>query len=154
LAFNYLFAGFILVGMLISLPWFKDSLSLPGGKAGLISAETPVEATQFLVQEQLPGPLFHFMPFGSYLIWAAQPEYPVFVDSRIELYPQEIWQHYLAISAGQGDWEGRLGDYGINTLMLNPQFQRSLVRAADASSRWELVYQDGNAVLFVRESRR
>ncbi len=151
---NYVFAGLVLVGVLISLPWFKGGLGLPEEKTGVISSETPVEATRFLLQEGLPGPLFHHISFGSYLTWAAQPAYPVFVDPRIELYPPEIWRDYMEISAGPCDWEARLDGYGINTLMLNPRAQRSLIEAAGESPHWRLVYEDASAVLFTRESWR
>jgi hypothetical protein len=67
------------------------------------------------------------MSFGSYMIWAAQPTYKVFVDSRIELYTPEIWQDYLSISNALGDWEQTLGEYEVNSLMLSPSEQALLV---------------------------
>lgn len=151
LLLNYVFAGLIMAGVLVSLPWFKGSLGLPEAKAGLLSSETPVDATNFLLQNRPPPRLFHEMSFGSYLIWAAHPEYSVFVDPRIELFPAQIWQDYLAISAGRCDWEQHLNEYGINTLMLSPQVQGSLVEAATESPHWQLVYEDLQGVVFVRE---
>ena len=146
-----LLAVMLTAGALVTLPWFKERLPLPPAKAGLISAETPVAATEFLLREHLPGPLFHAMPFGSYLVWAAQPNYPVFVDSRIELYPVEVWLDYLHISAARCGWEERLARYGVRTLMLSPQEQPALVAAARASPHWHRVYEDTAAVLFVRQ---
>ena len=146
-----LLAVMLTASALVTLPWFKERLPLPPAKAGLISAETPVAATEFLLRERLPSPLFHAMPFGSYLVWAAQPEYPVFVDSRIELYPVEVWLDYLHISAAGCGWEERLARYGVRTLMLSPQEQPALVAAARASPRWRQVYEDTAAILFVRQ---
>ncbi|MGQ9717771.1 MAG: hypothetical protein ACUVR6_08790 [Anaerolineae bacterium] len=136
-------------GALVTLPWFKERLPLPPAKAGLISAETPIAATEFLLRERPPGPLFHAMPFGSYLVWAAQPDYPVFVDSRIELYPVEVWLDYLHISAAGCGWEERLARYGVRTLMLSLQEQPALVAAARASPRWQQIYEDPAAVILV-----
>lgn len=141
-------AALLTLGAIISLPWFKERLPLPSAKAGLLSAETPVAATEFLLREHPPGPLFHAMPFGSYLIWAAQPDYPVFVDSRIELYPVEVWLDYLQISAATCGWEERLARYEVRTLMLSPQEQPALVTAARASPHWRLIYEDETAVIF------
>jgi hypothetical protein len=152
LLLNYVLAGFVLLGVCFSLPWFKDRLGFLGEKSGLLSSETPVEATRFMLEEGLPAPVFHDMSFGSYLIWAAQPVYPVFVDSRIELYPVEIWQDYLEISAAKGGWEAKVDRYGINTLMLSPSTQRLLVEAVSESSHWQLVFEDAHSVLFVRVS--
>ena len=147
---NTVFVIVILLLGLVSLPWFKSALPLPEMKAGLISAETPLEATQVLLDERPPGQLFHAMSFGSYLIWAAQPDYPVFVDSRIELFSTEVWLDYLAISNAQGDWEQKLIDYGVNSLMLSPTEQQGLVLAARESNQWRVIYQDATAVIFTR----
>lgn len=154
LLINYLIASFVLLGVVFSLPWFKGNLTFLGQKAGLLSFETPVEATRVMIREQLPAPVFHDMSFGSYLIWAAHPEYLVFVDPRIELYPPEIWQDYLAISAAAADWEDRLDKYGINTLFLSSETQWPLIKAARESQHWRLVYQVTPAVIFVREVHR
>jgi hypothetical protein len=148
-AINLAILGFLLFIAVISLPWFKHVLRFPAPKAGLISAETPVEATRFLLDEHPPPPAFHALSFGSYLIWAAQPDYRVFVD-WLEAYPPEIWHDYLLISnAGRG-WNERLQSYGVRTLMLSPEEQPTLLDTIKARSDWQEVYQDPNAVIFVR----
>jgi hypothetical protein len=147
---NLILAGSVMVGVVVSLPWFKSALALPALKAGLLSTETPVEATQFLLREKPPEPLFHDVTFGSYLIWAADQEYAVFVDPRIELYPPSVWQDYIQISAAQPGWEEKLEGYGVNTLMLSWQNQAPLVSAALESTHWETVYQDKDAILLVK----
>lgn len=144
---NALIAMLLILGAIISLPWFKSFLSLPAAKADLISRETPVEATEFLLDTLPAGPLFHDMGFGSYLIWAAQPDYHVFVDPRIELYPLDLWLDYLRISTARWDWEERLVDYGVHTLMLSPATQAPLVEAARHSTNWREVYTDHAAVI-------
>ena len=88
------------------------------------------------------------MGFGSYLIWAAYPDYQVFVDPRIELFPFEIWEDYIALSNALPGWEERAGTYGIRTLLLNPDRQALLVAAAEASQNWILAYEDQSAVIF------
>ncbi|MEA3338247.1 MAG: hypothetical protein U9R25_20350 [Chloroflexota bacterium] len=147
---NYLIAAGLVVGMVFSTPWLKDRLPLPAFRRNLISDETPVVATDFMKQQQLPGKLFHEMGFGSYLIWAAYPDYQVFVDPRIELYPLSLWQEYQSLSAAEGDWQQRLVDMGVNTLMLGPKNQRGLVEAARQSPNWRQVYTDPAAVIFIR----
>jgi hypothetical protein len=134
--------------------WFgmvaAPAVAEPPAKAGLISAETPVAATAFLLRERPPGPLFHALSFGSYLIWAAQPDYPVFVDPRLELYPMAIWEDYLAISGGAPDWEARLARYGVRLLMLSPAEQPALMVAVAGSPRWERIYRDDAAEIWRR----
>jgi hypothetical protein len=146
---NWLFLGIILTFALITLPWFKEQLPMPQAKAGLISGETPVQATEYILETRPPGNIFHAMSFGSYLIWAAQPEYRVFVDGRIELYSQEVWGDYLEISNAVGDWEAQLDGYGVHTLMLSWSEQPNLVAAVLASNGWQLVFEDNAALVFL-----
>jgi len=147
---NTALTSLLAVSVVITLPWFKSCLPLPDPKTDLISRETPIEATRFMLEQGLSGPIFHEMGFGSYLIWAAQPAYPVFVDPRIELYPLELWVDYLTISAAQDDWEQALTRYNIRTLMLSPASQPLLIEAARAAPRWVERYADDVAVILTR----
>jgi len=137
----------LLLGALLSLPWFKACLPLPPEKAPIISSETPIEATAFLQQNPQPGQLFHAMSFGSYLIWATQPNYPVFVDSRIELYPLEIWREYIKISNADCGWEQLLDKYHVQTLFLSIQDQPNLINATKFHPSWERIYEDDHAII-------
>jgi hypothetical protein len=147
---NILFAILIILMGVISLPWFKSFLPLPAAKAGLISAETPIQATQVLLEKNPPGRVFNAMSFGSYLIWAAYPHYQVFVDSRIELFPEKVWMDYLGISNAEGDWQTSLNNYGVNTLMLSPVEQPALIIAIEKSKNWQRIYQDDIASIYSR----
>ena len=143
----------ILLGLMAvaSLPWFKAYLPLPEKKAGLISSETPIDGTNYLIEHHLPGPVFNNIAFGSYLIWAAQPDYKVFVDPRLELYSLSVWQDYIMVGQGQDNWEKCLNRYGIKTLFLNPSEEANLVRLAMQSKKWSMVYQDTHSIIFVKE---
>ncbi len=140
--------------MVVSLPWFKDRLPFPAQKAGLISAETPVAATRFLLQHHLPPQVFHSADDGSYLIWAATPEVRVFADPRVELYPTRLWNTYHALSRGGAGWQRTLDAYGVNTLLLSRRQQPGLVAAAAASADWQQVYADSTSVICVRRGTR
>jgi hypothetical protein len=149
---NVTLVGLLLLGAFVSLPWFKALWPLSSDKVGLISAETPVAATEFLLRERPPGNLFHAMGFGSYLIWAAHPAYPVFVDPRIELYTVELWMDYVSLSTAAPGWEERLDQYGIQTLMLNPEEQMGLLNATRESGQWDEIYTDSASVILTRKN--
>lgn len=149
---NGLIAGLLLLMALFSLPWFKDALPLMPQKRGLLSGETPVDATRFLLEARPPGHLFHTLSFGSYLDWAASTQYPVFVDSRLELYPPDVWQDYIAISNSLPDWEARLARYDVQTLMLSPAEHGPLIVTARAAG-WQETYADAAAVILTRPQR-
>ncbi len=147
---NAIFAVTLLLLAFVSLPWFKSALPLAAQKKGLVSTETPVEATRYMLENNLPPQVFHDMAFGSYLVWAGQPAFKVFVDSRVELYPMTVWDDYWSLTNAASNWEELIDQYGIQTLMLEPEKQIELIRAASASPGWELVYQDHAAVIFTR----
>lgn len=147
---NMILTSFLALLAFFSLPWFKQYWPVLPEKAGLISYDTPVAATNFLLENHPEGYIFNDMAYGSYLIWAAQPDYKVFVDSRIELYSDDIWMDYLAITNAQPDWEELLDKYKVNTLMIGVKDQAPLVDAVKASSAWQEVYMDPVAVVFTR----
>ena len=150
---NAILALGLLALVVVTLPWFKDRLPMSPQKAGLISAETPVAATDYLLRHHLPPPVFADMAYGSYLIWAAQPAYKVFCDPRIELYPERIWGDYEMVSEAGPDWEDILNRYGVQTLMLDRALQPQLVAAASGSQQWRPAYQDGHTIMLVRRAR-
>jgi hypothetical protein len=135
---------------IFSLPWFKQHWPVIQEKRGLIASSTPIEATQFLIDSNLPAPIFHDMGFGSYLTWAAAPGYRVFVDPRIELYPAEVWDDYLKINAAASDWQQLLDQYRIQTLLLYRKDQADLIGKVSKSDIWGQQYQDATAVIYTR----
>lgn len=146
---NQALACFLLGATLLGLPFWKSHFPLSPAKRGLLSTETPVAATEVLLRTAPPGPLFNAMAFGSYLEWAA-PGYPVFVDTRIELFPLALWQDYLTISQARPGWETRLAAYGVNTVLLDRQEQAALEAALRAAPAWCLIHADETAALFTR----
>jgi hypothetical protein len=148
---NRIFITVLLLAGFISLPWFKQYLPLPPLKAGIYSSETPFDATKFLISAQLPNPLFNAMSFGSYLIWEAQPYFPVFIDPRIDLYDASTIVEYITASSAGEDWQEILDQYGIQTIMASPQEQAGLIEALDDSQLWIRIYTDSAAVIFGRK---
>ncbi len=147
---NLAVLGLIVSLAVFSLPWFKQLWPVIPEKRGLLAYNTPIEATKFLLDANLPGPVFHDMGFGSYLTWSAVPRYRVFVDPRIELYPAEIWEDYLKLNTAPPDWQKLLEKYGIQTLMLYRKDQVLLIDAVEKSGSWVQQYQDPTAVIFTR----
>ena len=145
------YAMLALVGVLafLSLPWFRPYLPLPEDRRAYLSPETPVEAVAYLRTLPSPRRVFHSEGSGSYMIWAS-PEVPVFVDTRIELYPEEHWRDYLAVSGARYDWQAILERHGVDTLLLHREKQEHLIEAATAASGWERGYEDEQMVIIER----
>jgi hypothetical protein len=148
---NAMLIGLLGLLLLIGLPWVKPML-LPPSFGALLSEDTPVAAVEFMRGEPArPRHLFHTEGFGSYLMWAA-PEQPVFIDTRIELYPYEQWVDY--INLGQANNVAQLlHKYDIDGLLLNKKRQAALVEVARADPAWQMRYEDEQAIYLVRVAR-
>ena len=127
-------------------PWTKARLPLPEKVAVAVTPDTPVAAATWLRQHPQGGPLFNEMGYGSYLIWAV-PEVPVFIDTRVELYPLAQWNDYAAISGGRYDYEALLARWGVGRVMADKVRQPALVAALRQNPRWQVVYEDERTVI-------
>jgi hypothetical protein len=148
---NSAILGLLALFLLICLPWFKPALDLPPELGALTSKDTPIAGTAALRSDpDRPERLFHDLPYGSYLIWAA-PEQPVWIDPRIELYPIEQWRAYQALSGGQRV-EELLAEYAIDGLLLSITNQPDLVAyVREHQDQWSIRYEDAHTVYAVKQ---
>jgi hypothetical protein len=143
----------VLVGMLglmlvAALPWFKPAL-FPPSVGALLTDDTPVEALAALrAQPDRPRRLFHTESAGSYQIWAA-PEHPVFIDTRIELYPYQQWRDYINLGQAN-DVPALLQKYNIDGLLLDIKRQGPLVEHIRQEQGWVKRYEDKRLIYFTR----
>jgi len=144
---NLAVAGLVGVLAMLSLPWIRSYLPVAGASEPLVSGDTPAAAVGFVRGLSQPRRVFHSESYGSYMIWAS-PEIPVFIDTRVELYPAQQWFDYLSISRARYDWEALLDAYEIDTLLLQRGKQDDLIRAASAARQWDRAYEDERAVVF------
>lgn len=144
---NRLLAGFLLLLVVATLPWWKTSLGLSPQLGNLFAPQTPFEAVAALRAEpHRPQRLFHELGFGSYLIWAA-PEQRVFIDPRIELYPFEQWRDYIRLGQGH-DLDALQARYGFDGWLVDPVKQEPLLKALADHPGWEQVFATSEAVYF------
>lgn len=139
---NVLLVAMVAVIALLATPWLKGMLPLPANLRGTLGADTPVATAEAVHEHGLTGRVFHQMESGGYLAWRLWPEIEIFIDPRIELYPGEVWQDYLQISAGRPGSQELLDRYDVQLLVLNRSFQGGLVQQIQPSPLWEWVYEN------------
>jgi hypothetical protein len=150
-ALNAVLIGLLGLMLALALPWLKPAL-LPPSVGALLTKDTPVEAVSFLrSQPDRPRRLFHSEAYGSYLIWAA-PEQPVFIDTRIELYPYQQWRDYINLSQGS-NVATLLQKYQIDGLLLSVEHQEGLIEAIRREGGWVERYADEQSVYFTRSAK-
>jgi hypothetical protein len=139
-----------LVGILVVafLPWWRLIGARPVESELLY--RTPVGITNAVSRLVPPGArLFVDQPYGSWFELAL-PGDPVFVDSRIELFPTSVWSQYFDVTEGRSNWEEVLMKWGVDAVVANPSDQRHLIAFIGRSPKWQLVYSDRDGLVFVR----
>jgi hypothetical protein len=141
---NAVLAAAMAAGVLVAIPRGDRAL------AGPILRGAPVGLTREAAGILEPGTrLFVAQAWGSWFELAV-PAVPVFVDSRIEIYPRRVLDDYLAIASGREGWQGLLDRYGVEAAVLNEDQTSGLIARMGADPGWTLVYQDEDGFLFVR----
>jgi hypothetical protein len=116
----------------------------------LVSPHTPTGAARYLATHPA-GRMFNELGYGSYFMWAV-PELKVFIDPRIELYPQGIWKDYVDISNGVRI-PLLLQKYAIDLVVLDTQIQPELSLALTSDPGWQRVYSDANAEIWAQAAK-
>ena len=75
----------------------------------------PVDAANWIAQQQPVGPMFNSYNWGGYLLWRLWPQYPVYTDGRTDLYDNAFLQEYLTMVTGNADAPKLFDERGIKS---------------------------------------
>ncbi len=117
-----------------------------------LSQTFPVKACDFIRDHGLPQPLFNEYSWGSFLTWYL-PEYPVAIDSRLDLYGDELTEGYFKVIAGGERLDAYPALGNAQTLLLPKQsgMVKALTTLPVLSSQYHLAYSDDLAAVFTRQ---
>lgn len=117
-----------------------------------ISAMFPVKACAYIAQNHLPAPMFNAYSWGGFLTWYL-PDYPVAIDSRIDLYGDEILSRYFTVTSGGDRLDADPTLAAARTLLLERQsgMAKALTSLPALNAQYRLVYSDDQAAVFVRQ---
>lgn len=141
----------VLVGVIVLVSLAKVLLVLDTKTVSEAQVEfLPVKVSEYLKQNQPPGPMFNSYNWGGYFIYML-PETPVFVDGRTDLYGDDFLSNdYLKTAVGAPGWQDTLNRYGINMVVM--EADSGLARSLRTEPGWKLGYEDKQAVVFTREA--
>lgn len=111
----------------------------------------PVEAVKNLESIRGEGPVYNQFEWGGYLLYAAWPEVPVFIDGQTDFYGEELTKQYSRIREVQPGWQDLLDEHGISWALIPPD--APLASALELHPEWNLTYRDSTAVSYVRAPR-
>ena len=116
-----------------------------------VSIRNPIAAVEFLKSNHLPGPIYNRYGWGGYLIYHLYPEYRVYIDGRADVYGDAFFAEAMRVYDGLGNWREPLDRYGVRTVIIDPNVAMSTLLRNDRE--WSKVYEDDQAVIFVRGAR-
>jgi len=110
-------------------------------------------AVDWIARERPPGPIYHRMGDGGFLIWRLWPTYPVLADGRLEVYGEALYEDLEVTGDGGPDTFQRLdARYRFGTALIHFGLFRdlSLLSWLGVQPEWRLVHLDEVAAVFVR----
>jgi hypothetical protein len=117
------------------------------GLDAAMSSVFPVKAVNFLRQNPQPGPLYNTFDWGGFLTWY-MPDYPVAIDGRTDLYGDDLDMRFFNSERGDDSYinDPYLNESGVVLL----QKQKPLATILSGDQRFQKIYEDRLAVVFVR----
>jgi hypothetical protein len=109
----------------------------------------PVAAVEFMRGRQLPQPVFNEYGWGGYMIWNLYPDYRVYIDGRADVYGDAYLEEFLKTHDGRTGWRVPLEREGVRTVVVKPDVPLASLLRQEAG--WRNVFEDEQAVIFVRE---
>ncbi len=108
----------------------------------------PLAAVKFLQREHVAGNMFNNDEFGDYIIFAAWPQYRVFMDGRSDMYGEKLGRAYFEVANAQPGWKEVLKRYNIDWVIFDTN--SALTAALREQIDWQPIYSDKVATIFIR----
>ncbi len=139
-----------LVGLLVgAVPFGRGTDTVTGGPAVLTYAPERLVAAARGVAP--PGThIFVSQLFASWTEFSA-PGSLVAVDSRIEIFPESVWDDYYLVSAGREGWAEVLDRSDVRVLILERDQAEGLLQVIGRHPEWRRIVEDGAGAVYVRD---
>lgn len=147
------FWGILVLAMALSVPGLQhfNPLLRIAWRDHRVEDDLQVVA-EHLQRSQETGRIFCRLEWGACLSWALFPSHQVFLDGRIDIFPDNVWQEYYAVTEVRADWEEILDRYGVNYLVLDNRMHGNLIAVVERSPRWQRTLEQGPARLYERRT--
>jgi tetratricopeptide (TPR) repeat protein len=119
----------------------------------------PVRAADLISASSESGPVFNTMEYGGYLIWRFYPDRRVFIDGRLDVYGEELFDTYLQVLWTGPRWRAIVDSLAVDWLVvaqppdLSARTTRYIGRQAGIDTAWALVQWDDVSLTYVRRCR-
>jgi hypothetical protein len=144
---NAAIVGMLVVVGAVLLPWWRP---IDAGTQApvLLLTEAPSGITKVLRDTATTEDrILNHQAWGSWLIHAI-PQAPVAIDSRIELFPPEVWQRYEQVMAGVDGWQDQVAAWGVTLVVLDADATGT--RDRFLGDGWAVIHEDEDGTILRR----
>lgn len=118
--------------------------------------ENGKKALDFVLENNLPQPLFNNFDIGSYITYRAYPKYRIFVDGRPGEYPKEFFQEvYIPAQYEPQKFKELDQKIGFKTIIFSHTDQtpwgKAFLTAIVKNPKWKTVYIDNFIIILLKE---
>jgi len=139
-------------GLAIVLAVFALAIRVPRNRETLLAKtgeHFPVRACDYIREHRLPEPLFNSYLWGNFLTWYL-PEYPVAIDFRRGLYPDEEESNYFKVMNAELPYQALPSLQRAGTLLL--ERGTVMAEALETMPGFQVAYQDEISLVLLHES--
>jgi hypothetical protein len=137
----------VAAAVVVALPWWRTEQ--PGGSSPLLN-HAPEGVAAAIETVSAPGDhVWIDQVWASWLEYRL-PDRPVFVDSRVELYPQSVWTDYIDVSNGRNGWQAILDRWDVDVVALSPWQSGELIERIGFDPGWQRTYHDDDGSVYIR----
>ncbi len=135
-------AGVCLIASRVAAPELPSSHS---------TFQAPVAAVKYIDENRksLPDKLFNDPQYGDMLIWKLRGAPKVFIDTRFDMYGEDIVVHFMIINYCKPGWREKLETYGINWLFVKQD--APIAQALMKDPGWEVKHESSGAVIMFKK---
>ena len=144
--------GLLGLAMIVSVPGCHRFNPLLAWRSPSRTEQDLDQVQAFLAGRPEVARIFCRFEWGEYAAWKMHPRQEIFMDGRIEIYPDDVWASYAMVTCGQEGWADALDAFGVEALILDETYHRrtGLLVKIEQSSVWRRTFQAGQALVFER----
>ncbi len=106
---------------------------------------SPDKAVEFLSKNNSLGKVLNDAQFGDVMIWRSPANPKVFVDTRYDMYGEDLIHDYNTMRTLGPEWQRLLEHYQIKLIFFpNKSY---LIKALSSNADWDTIYKDNTATI-------